>query len=180
MQQIEFPFDAEDQGSTLVKRFEALVSLSEKLAQLMGLEGIVSVGERVQILDNINPGGGGEYLDQEGIFGVRGRIPGWSGDVLILMLAGVDTSDLEDLGKMVYEQGAGGLGASQESRILLFNTNLDRVTNNKGLHIPPKHQPLVLETFAAEGQVRHGRSYQPIWCLAVGPQLFLSVECRDP
>jgi hypothetical protein len=132
MQQIEFPFDAEDQGSTLVKRFEALVSLSEKLAELMGLEGVVAVGERVQILDNINPGGGGEYLDQEGIFGVRGRIPGWPGDVLILMLAGVDTSDLEGLGKMVYEQGNGGLGASQESRILLFNTNLDRITSNKG------------------------------------------------
>ena len=132
-QQIEFPFDAEDQGSTLVKRFEALVSLSEKLAELMGLEGVVAVGERVQILDNINPGGGGEYLDQEGIFGIRGRIPGWSGDVLILMLAGVDTSDLEGLDKMVYEQGNGGLGASKESRILLFNTNLDRITSNKGV-----------------------------------------------
>lgn len=37
MQQVEFPFDPEDQGTTLVKRFEALVSLSEKLAQVRSL-----------------------------------------------------------------------------------------------------------------------------------------------
>lgn len=39
--------------------------LTLMMPQLMGLEGVVSVGEKVQILNNINPGGGGEYLDQE-------------------------------------------------------------------------------------------------------------------
>jgi hypothetical protein len=66
--------------------------------QLMGLQNVVPVGEQINIRDNINPGGGGEYLDQEGIFGIRGTMPG-AGQVALLMLAGVDTADLSALEK---------------------------------------------------------------------------------
>lgn len=59
-------------------------------------------------------------------------MPGWEGDVLVLMLAGVDTADLDNLDKLIYRTGGGGLGAREGSRVLLLNTNLDRVTNNKG------------------------------------------------
>ncbi len=65
----------------------------------MGLQNVVSIGEQVNIRDNINPGGGGEYLDQEGIFGVKGTLPGNGGQVAFLMLAGVDTAELTALDK---------------------------------------------------------------------------------
>lgn len=53
------------------------------------------------IRDNITPGGGGEYLTNEGLFGFRLSSADNSESVLLVMLAGIDTEPLNGLENML-------------------------------------------------------------------------------
>ena len=99
--QIEFPLNDEDQGKTLVKRFELMATWAEELAAGIGLPRMQRVGEDIQIRDNITPGGGGEYLTNEGVYGYRLSSADDTQQVLLVMVAGVDLERLNDLEVLV-------------------------------------------------------------------------------
>lgn len=86
--QIEFPLDDSDEGKTLVKRYELMATWAEELAAGIKLPRIVRVGEDIQIRDNITPGGGGEYLTNEGVYGYRLSSADNSEQVLLALVAG--------------------------------------------------------------------------------------------
>ena len=86
--QIEFPLDDSDEGKTLVKRYELMATWAEELAAGIKLPRIVRVGEDIQIRDNITPGGGGEYLTNEGVYGYRLSSADNSEQVLPALVAG--------------------------------------------------------------------------------------------
>jgi len=108
--QIEFPLDAKDEGSTLVKRFETLVSFATQFGEALGLPRIQRVGENVVIRDNVNPAGGGEYLTNEGLVGFRISNADNTEEVLLVLVAGVDVECLNDLENLVKGEMAEPLG----------------------------------------------------------------------
>jgi Domain of unknown function (DUF1995) len=120
---IDFPPErSENRAGTLVARYENNRNMCEKLLMQLGAlpDSWVEVGGNVQICDNINPQGGGEYLtDDEVMAGFRAQCSLLDGrSVTILINAGVDASTL----KQVKELDNG------RDVVVLINCGLDRMS----------------------------------------------------
>lgn len=122
---VDFPPErSETRAGTLVSRFENNFSFVYALAKRLGVSSDLCkrVGPLVEIRDNVNPQGGGEYLtDDECMVGVKLN----TGDtvvgkpVTILINAGVDASTLKQIQK--YDVNEDGI-------VILVNCALDRVS----------------------------------------------------
>jgi hypothetical protein len=120
---IDFPPErSENRAGTLVARYENNRNMCEKLLIELGAlpDSWVEVGGNVQICDNINPQGGGEYLtDDEVMAGFRAECSLLDGrPVTILINAGVDASTL----RQVKELDNG------RDVVILVNCGLDRMS----------------------------------------------------
>ncbi len=194
--QIEFPLDDSDEGKTLVKRYELMATWAEELAAGINLPRVVRVGEDIQIRDNITPGGGGEYLTNEGIYGYRLSSADSSEQVLLVLLAGVDVdrlNELEDLVKgatSVGRQLPGGIelevastgvlssldtvgyvremGVPEDATIILINSGLDKVLAGGG------------GFFGLGGVSKFLQSFDACYYIKRASTGFLQFDCRDP
>ena len=194
--QVEFPLDDSDEGKTLVKRYELMATWAEELAAGINLPRIVRVGEDIQIRDNITPGGGGEYLTNEGIYGYRLSSADQSEQVLLVLLAGVDVdrlNELEDLVKgatSVGRQLPGGIelevastgvlssldtvgyvremGVPEDATIILINSGLDKVLAGGG------------GFFGLGGVSKFLQSFDACYYIKRASTGFLQFDCRDP
>lgn len=112
------PERSETRAGTLVSRFENNLNFISKLAGALNDGGEPEVlGPPVEIRDNVNPQGGGEYItDDECMVGLRtmrgGRV------VTILMNAGVDAATLKQVQQYDVPEGI----------TILVNCALDRVS----------------------------------------------------
>lgn len=122
---IDFPPESsETSAGTLVSRYENNLNFSEKLLAGLGVpcDTCEPVGGTVEICDNINPQGGGEYLtDDECMVGFRAQSsPALDGRPLLIMInAGVDAGTLRDVSKYDTDQSA---------VVVLVNCGLDRLS----------------------------------------------------
>lgn len=110
---VDFPPErSESRSGTLVARYENNLNFAERLLQKLAPgESQSSVGGVVNIRDNINPQGGGEYLDDdETLTGVR------AGDIAVVLNAGVDAATLRQASDI------------KAGRIVLVNCALDRLS----------------------------------------------------
>lgn len=110
---VDFPPErSESRSGTLVARYENNLNFAEKLLSAMDSGASEPIGGAVTIRDNVNPQGGGEYLDDdETLTGLR------AGDLSVVLNAGVDAATL----KQVKDLDDGG-------RVVLLNCGLDRVS----------------------------------------------------
>lgn len=100
---VDFPPErTETRSGTLVARYENNLNFAERLLIALGGASPQSIGGTVSIRDNVNPQGGGEYLDDdETLTGLR------ADGISVILNAGVDSStlrqtpDLDDGGAMV-------------------------------------------------------------------------------
>ncbi|GAB0495892.1 hypothetical protein MMPV_007202 [Pyropia vietnamensis] len=121
------PSRAESRAGTLVGRYEADLSFASALLVALGaVEGAggwARVGEDVEIRHCVNPQGGGDYLTEEGLWGVVGETSasGLGGTVTVLGNAGVDVSALAGVADAVASSPPGGV-------VILLNGGLSRVT----------------------------------------------------
>lgn len=122
---VDFPPErSETRAGTLVSRFENNFNFVYALAKRLGVasDRCQRVGPLVEIRDNVNPQGGGEYLtDDECMVGVRldSSYTTMGKQVTILLNAGVDASTLKQIQK--YDTDEKGI-------IILVNCALDRVS----------------------------------------------------
>ncbi|CDF32197.1 unnamed protein product [Chondrus crispus] len=94
---LDFPPDrSETDTGTLVSRYENNLNFAEKLLLELGASSPTPVGPNIQICDNINPQGGGEYLtDDEVMVGLKAPVDKLGGRVVTVLLnAGVDVDSL--------------------------------------------------------------------------------------
>lgn len=142
---IDFPPEmSESRAGTLVSRYENNLNFMEKLLRELGTTPAQcqSVGGAVQICDNVNPQGGGEYLtDDECMVGLRtASCPGAQGRPLLIMInAGVDASTLGDVK---------GFDTNKKGIVILLNCGLDR-----------------LSWFAKLSFAKYIESYEPVYYL---------------
>lgn len=118
---VDFPPERSEQRSgTLVSRFENNLNFINKLAtRLNPNTKAQTIGPNVEIRDNVNPQGGGEYItDDECMLGIRTMIEKGR-YVTLLINAGVDASTLKQVSK--YDEIQGGM-------VVLINCALDRVS----------------------------------------------------
>lgn len=122
---VDFPPErSETRAGTLVSRFENNLSFIYTLAKRLGVpsDRCKWVGPPVEIRDNVNPQGGGEYLtDDECMIGLAldANEATVGKHVTILLNAGVDASTLKQIQKYdVHENGI----------VVLVNCALDRVS----------------------------------------------------
>lgn len=122
---VDFPPErSETRAGTLVSRFENNFNFVYALAKRLGVasDRCQWVGPLVEIRDNVNPQGGGEYLtDDECMVGIRlnSTDTTMGKQVTILLNAGVDASTLKQIQK--YDVNENGI-------IVLVNCALDRVS----------------------------------------------------
>jgi hypothetical protein len=122
---VDFPPErTEQRAGTLVRRFENNLNMCEKLLEELGVARgeWTSVGTGVvEIRDNVNPQGGGDYLtDDECMIGVRALSPRLGGrPVMMLINAGVDKATL----RQVKDLDEGGRDV-----IVLVNCNLSSLS----------------------------------------------------
>lgn len=122
---LDFPPQVSEQrAGTLVSRYENNLNFMEKLFAELGTppQTCVRVGGTVDIRDNINPQGGGEYLsDDECMVGLRAAACSRLGGRPLLMMinAGVDASTLGDMKKFDTDTNA---------VVVLINCGLDRLS----------------------------------------------------
>lgn len=121
---LDFPPErSETRAGTLVSRFENNLNFAEKLLSSLG--GSVSsaqrVGPSVEICDNVNPQGGGEYLtDDEVMIGLRSSLPALGGrTVTVLLNAGVDADTLKQVRE--HDKDEGGV-------VVLVNCGVERLS----------------------------------------------------
>lgn len=118
---VDFPPErTEQRAGTLVSRFENNLNMCEKMLEELGVArgAWASVGTGVvEIRDNVNPQGGGDYLtDDECMIGVRATCPKLDGrPVMLLINAGMDKTTL----RQVQE-----LDTEERDVIVLVNCNL--------------------------------------------------------
>lgn len=117
------PSRAESRAGTLVGRYEADLSFASALLTALGAAegpaGWARVGEDVEIRHCVNPQGGGDYLTEEGLWGVVGDAP--TGAVTVLGNAGVDVAALAGVADAVAASPPGGV-------VVLLNGGASRVT----------------------------------------------------
>lgn len=118
---VDFPPErTEQRAGTLVSRFENNLNMCEKILEELGVSrgDWTSVGTGVvEIRDNVNPQGGGDYLtDDECMIGVRALCPKL-GDrpVMVLINAGMDKATLRQVQK---------LDKDEREVVVLVNCNL--------------------------------------------------------
>lgn len=130
------PSRAESRAGTLVGRYEADLSFAGALLTALGAvegpAGWARVGEDVEIRHCVNPQGGGDYLTEEGLWGVVGEATasapgggggggGLTGTVTVLGNAGVDVAALAGVGAVVAASPPAGV-------VVLLNGGASRVT----------------------------------------------------
>lgn len=124
---VDFPPEqSEVRAGTLVSRYENNLNFVRQLAARLGGTTCKDVGPTVEIRDNINPQGGGEYLtDDEVMIGVRitnaSRLPG-KPNVTMLINAGVDAGTLKQTQEYEREE------REKMEVIVLVNCGLERVS----------------------------------------------------
>lgn len=121
---VDFPPErSETRAGTLVSRFENNFNYAYALAARLGVpsDRCKRVGPTVEIRDNVNPQGGGEYLtDDECMVGLALGTENCTGrHITILLNAGVDASTLRQIPK--YDTHEGGI-------VVLLNCALERVS----------------------------------------------------
>ncbi|CAN8071543.1 unnamed protein product [Agarophyton chilense] len=122
---VDFPPErSESRAGTLVSRYENNLNFTEKLLARLGVdtERCERVGGVVDICDNVNPQGGGEYLsDDECMVGFRagecGMLQGRR--LLVLFNAGMDGGTL---------RGVKTLDEDEDGVVVLVNCGLDRLS----------------------------------------------------
>ena len=192
--QIEFPLNDEDEGKTLVKRFELMETWTQEFAMKIGLPRVQRVGEDIQIRDNITPGGGGEYLTNEGVYGYRLSNADNSEQVLLVLVAGVDIERLNDLealvqgktdvgrqlpGGMALEVASTGVLSSLDTvgyvremsvkgdaTIVLINSGLDKVLASGG------------GLFGIGGASKFLKSFEPCYYIKRASTGFIQFDAR--
>ncbi len=109
---VDFPPErSESRSGTLVARYENNLNFAERLLAQLSPGAQTRVGGEVNIRDNINPQGGGEYLDDdETLTGVR------AGGTAVVLNAGVDAATLRQVADI------------DAVRIVLVNCALDRLS----------------------------------------------------
>lgn len=118
---VDFPPErTEQRAGTLVSRFENNLNMCEKMLEELGVARgeWANVGTGVvEIRDNVNPQGGGDYLtDDECMIGVRAACPKLDGrPVMVLINAGMDKATL----RQVQE-----LDKDERDVVVLVNCNL--------------------------------------------------------
>lgn len=123
---IDFPPErSETRAGTLVSRYENNLNFLSALASRLGCEpsSCEQLGPPVEIRDNVNPQGGGEYItDDECMIGLQlTSCPLLEGRCVSLLLnAGVDAATLKQIQKFDDND--------QKSVIVLVNCALDRVS----------------------------------------------------
>ena len=194
--QIEFPLDDKDEGKTLVKRFELLSTWAEEFAAAFGLPRVQRCGERIEIRDNVTPGGGGEYLTNEGIYGYRLSSADNTEQVLLVLLAGVDLERLNDLESLLQGATSAGrqipggvpleitstgilssldtvgyvqdMSVGQDATIILINTGLDKLlAGGAGF-------------FGFGGSSKFLKSFEACYYLKRASSGFMQFDMRDP
>lgn len=147
---VDFPPErSETRAGTLVSRFENNLNFMYSLAERLtspDAEEPKRLGPPVEIRDNVNPQGGGEYLtDDECVMGVRlspvSTTPSLQRPVTLLLNAGVDGSTLQQVQQ--YDEHEDGV-------VVLLNCALDRVS-----------------WFAKMGFAKYLESYEPAYYLKV-------------
>mmetsp|Transcript_10704 Transcript_10704/g.22750 ORF Transcript_10704/g.22750 Transcript_10704/m.22750 type:complete len:252 (+) Transcript_10704:496-1251(+) len=112
------PTPEEQRSGTLVARYEHHYNVMQSIALALGSKDNTAVGGEVQICDNVNPQGGGEYLtDDETMSGIQAEC-GPLGRVVLLANAGVDMNTLKQVRDL--DDGIGTL--------ILLNCALERLT----------------------------------------------------
>jgi hypothetical protein len=124
---VDFPPErSETRAGTLVSRYENNINFAEKLLTELGVPfgEWESRGGTVEIMNNNNPQGGGDYLtDDECVVALRGKdCPNLGGcrGIMVMINAGVDASTLKQV--KTIDDKSGGMDV-----IVLVNCGLDRL-----------------------------------------------------
>lgn len=176
---IDFPPEAsETSAGTLVSRYENNLNFSEKVLEGLGVPcgTCEHVGGTVEICDNINPQGGGEYLtDDECMVGFRARsCPSLDGrPILVMINAGVDASTLRDIPKYDTDMSA---------VVVLVNCGIDRLSwfakRSFAGYIDTYKSAYYLKNVAGNGWLyKYGNTPWSVYVnSAAGPQLVSQAE----
>jgi hypothetical protein len=115
---VQFP---PDEGPTLVRRYEFQLGFAYSLLKRARAESVEQVGKKVLIRDNIDIRGGGEYLSEEGLFGLhaffRTKLGGRACGLKVVMNSGLDASACREADKFLGQDP-----------LLLLNCNLDKMS----------------------------------------------------